>query len=418
VRRNEDSPSARPRDRDRAQLEYHLLVLVTLGLVAFGLVMVYSASSGRAAVDAGDPAYYLKRQAVYAGLGLAALLFFARVDFRVLRRLGGPLLLASFVLLLAVLAMGTAVNGARRWLSFGLIDVQPSELAKLAIAVWLAALLARHRAPASLGELARPIGAVVLAACALILLEPDLGTATAILVMAAAILVVAGTPLRVLAGAGSIAVALALAAIWIEPYRRARLLSFLDPWADPENAGFQTIQAMIALGSGGLFGVGLGESVQKIHYLPEATTDMIFAIVGEELGLVGAVAVVAAFAAFGYAGFNVALRARDRFGKLLAAGLTALVCGQALVNLSAVLGLAPLTGIPLPFVSYGGSSLIVGLAAVGVLLNIAANGAVEATAHVPDRRRGNRRPRAALPGRRRGPRPARRPGHVRRVGAG
>jgi cell division protein FtsW len=175
---------------------------------------------------------------------------------------------------------------------------------------------------------------------------------------------------------------------------------------------------MIALGSGGILGVGLGESVQKIYYLPEATTDMIFAIVGEELGLLGAIAVVAAFAVFAYAGFNVALRCRDPFGKLVAAGVTALVVGQALLNLSAVLGVAPLTGIPLPFVSYGGSSLIVGLAAVGVLLNIAVNHAADATARVPDRRRRDGRPRAAVARRRGGARPARRPRHVRRGAAG
>jgi cell division protein FtsW len=200
----------------------------------------------------------------------------------------------------------------------------------------------------------------------------------------------------VLAGAAATLVGLALAAIWLEPYRRERLFAFMDPWADPEGAGFQTVQAMIALGSGGVFGVGLGESVQKINYLPEANTDMIFAVVGEELGLVGSAAVVAAFAVFGWAGFNVALRCRDPFGKLLAAGITALVTGQALVNLAAVLGLAPLTGIPLPFVSYGGSSLIVGLAAVGILLNIAVNhAAVEAPARVPDRRRRDSRARPA-----------------------
>ncbi len=414
------SPTTPPpvRPARKGQLAFHIRGLVTRGGVAIGRGMGYSASSGRAAVVAEDPAYYLKRQAIYAALGLLALVFFSRANFRVLRRLGGPLLLASFALLLVVLVVGTSVNGARRWLHFGLVDVQPSELAKLAIAIWLAALLTRRKAPASLAELARPIGAVVLAACALILLEPDLGTATAIVIMVAAMLVVAGTPLRVLAGAGSVVVGLGLAAIWLEPYRRARLLSFLDPWADPEGAGFQTVQAMIALGSGGIFGVGLGESVQKIYYLPEASTDMIFAIIGEELGLVGAVAVVAAFVAFGYAGFNVALRARDPFGKLLAAGLTALVCGQALVNLSAVLGLAPLTGIPLPFVSYGGSSLIVSLAGVGILLNIAANGASQATARVPDRRRGNGRTRPAVARGRGSARQTRRAGHVRRVGAG
>ncbi|HEX2110338.1 MAG TPA: putative lipid II flippase FtsW [Gaiellaceae bacterium] len=400
------------------QLEFHLLVLVTLGLVAFGLVMVYSASSGRAAVAAGDPAYYLKRQAAYALVGLAALAVLARVDFRLLRRVGGPLLLASFVFLAAVLVLGAPVNGARRWLSLGIVDFQPSELAKLALVVWLAALLARRGAPRSLSELARPVGAVVLAACALVLLEPDLGTATAIAVMVGGMLIVVGTPARVLVTAAATMAVLALAAIWLEPYRRARLLAFLAPWADPEGTGFPPVQAMIALGSGGIFGVGLGESVQKVYYLPEATTDMIFAIVGEELGLVGAATVIGAFVVFGYAGFNVALRSRDPFGKLLAAGITALVCGQALVNLSAVLGLAPLTGIPLPFVSYGGSGLIVSLAAVGVLLNIAVNhAALEAPARVPDRRRGDSRARASgARGRGRAP-AARRPGHVRRRAA-
>jgi cell division protein FtsW len=392
---------------------------VTLGLVAFGLVMVYSASSGRAAVAAGDPAYFLKRQAAYALVGLVALAVLARVDFRLLRRVGGPLLVASFVFLVAVLVLGTPVNGARRWLSLGLVDFQPSELAKLAFVLWLAALLARRGAPRSLGELVRPVGGVVLAACALILLEPDLGTATAIVVMVGAMLVVVGTPARVLVTAAATMAVLSLAAIWLEPYRRARFLAFLDPWADPEGTGFQTVQAMIALGSGGIFGVGLGESVQKIYYLPEATTDMIFAIVGEELGLVGAAAVIGAFVVFGYAGFNVALRSRDPFGKLLAAGITALVCGQALVNLCAVLGLAPLTGIPLPFVSYGGSGLIVSLAAVGVLLNIAVNhAAAEAPARVPDRRRGDSWPRPSRARGRGRAETARRPGHVRRRAAG
>jgi cell division protein FtsW len=411
-------PLAKP-PRGGGQLEFHLLVLVTLGLVAFGLVMVYSASSGRAAVAEDDPAYYLKRQAIYALVGLGALALLSRFDFRNLRRVGGPLVLVSAALLLAVLVLGTSVNGARRWLSLGIVDFQPSELAKLALALWLAALLVRRPAPRTLGELARPIGAVVLALCALVVVEPDLGTAITIVLMAAALLVVAGTPARVLAGTAGILVALALAAIWIEPYRRERLLAFLDPWADPEGTGFQTVQAMIALGSGGIFGVGLGEGVTKINYLPEASTDMIFAIVGEELGLVGAVAVVAAFVLFGYAGFNVALRCREPFGKLLAAGLTVLVCGQAAVNLFAVLGLAPLTGIPLPFVSYGGSSLVVGLAAVGILLNIAVNGgAVEAGARVPDRRRRDGRPRAAGARGGRGAHAEGRPRHVRRRAAG
>jgi cell division protein FtsW len=380
----------------RNQLEYHLLVLVTLGLVAFGLVMVYSASSARAMLAAGDPAYYLKRQAVNAVVGLAVLVVLSRLDLRVPRRLAGPLLVGSVGLLVAVLVVGTSVKGARRWISVSAFEFQPSELAKLALALWVAALLASRPPPRSLAELVRPVGLVAGLVCALVLVEPDLGTAIAIAIMVAAMLVVAGTPLRVLAGAGAIGVVGVLAAIWIEPYRRTRLLSFLDPWSDAEGAGFQTVQAMIALGSGGLFGVGLGESVQKANYLPEASTDMIFAIVGEELGLVGAAAVIAAFAVFGYAGFNVALRTADPFKKCLAAGLTSLVCGQAAVNLCAVLGLAPLTGIPLPFVSYGGSSLVVALGSVGLLLNIAVNHGVDST-FVRDRRRrdgGSRAPRA------------------------
>jgi cell division protein FtsW len=233
--------------------------------------------------------------------------------------------------------------------------------------------------------------------------------------MVAAMLVVAGTPLPTLAGAGSIGFALLAIVIWLEPYRRARFLSFLDPWSDPQGAGFQTVQAMIALGSGGIFGVGLGESVQKIYYLPEASTDMIFAIVGEELGLVGAVALIAAFVAFGYAGFNVALKCKDPFGKRLAAGLTALVCGQAAVNLCAVMGIAPLTGIPLPFVSYGGSSLIVALASVGILLNIAQNHGAQAAAESPDRRRRNSRPRPSVDRSRRSADRSRRRRQLRRV---
>jgi cell division protein FtsW len=378
-----------------SQLEYHLLVLVTLALVAFGLVMVYSASSARALLAANDPAYYLKRQALYAVIGLIALALFSRFDYRRLQHAAGPLLLASFFLLVAVLGIGIAVNGARRWLPLGPFAVQPSELAKLALALWIAGFLARRPAPQSLGELVRPIGMVIGAACVLILIEPDLGSALAIAIMASAVLLVSGTPLRVLLGGGGIGMTLVLAAIWLEPYRRARIFSFLDPWHDPQGAGFQAVQAMIALGSGGIFGVGLGESVQKIYYLPEASTDMIFAIIGEELGLIGALAVIAAFALFAYAGFNIAIRCRDPFGKRLAAGLTALVCGQAAVNVSAVMGLAPLTGVPLPFVSYGGSSLVISLASVGILLNIAVNHGVAAVSDVPDRRRRNRRARAS-----------------------
>ena len=398
----------------RGGLEYHLLVVVTLGLVAFGLVMVYSASSARAALAADDPAYYLKRQAAYALLGIVALAVLSRTDFRRLRYLVPPLLLTSFALLVAVLVVGTPVNGAKRWITVGPATLQPSELAKLGLALWVAAYLSRSPAPQSLRELMRPIGVVFGAALGLILIEPDLGTAISVVVMLAAVLVVAGTRFSTLAGAAAVCVSLIAAAIWLEPYRRERILSFLDPWQDPQGAGFQSVQAMLALGSGGFFGVGLGESVQKVYYLPEASTDMIFAIIGEELGLVGAFAVLAAFVVFGYAGFNVALACRDPFGKLLAAGITALICGQAAVNVSAVMGLAPLTGIPLPFVSYGGSSLVVMLASVGILLNIAVNHAAESSATAPDRRRRDGRSRPARARGRRVAAEPRRARHARR----
>jgi len=205
-----------------------------------------------------------------------------------------------------------------------------------------------------------------------------------------------------------------MAAVWFEPYRRARLFSFIDPWRDAHGAGYQTVQAIIGLGSGGIFGRGLGQSVAKLNFLPEAHTDMIFAIIGEELGLVGATALVAAYAAFAYAGFRIALTCRDPFGKRLAAGLTVLVCGQASINLAAVMGLAPLTGIPLPFVSYGGSSLVVALVSVGILLNIAGNAGAQ-RASLPDRSRGDGRPRAARARSGGSPPRPRRAGDVRRV---
>jgi cell division protein FtsW len=233
--------------------------------------------------------------------------------------------------------------------------------------------------------------------------------------MVGGMLVVAGVPGRTLAGAGAIAILGGLAAIWMEPYRRARVFSFLDPWADPQDTGFQTVQALLGLGSGGLTGKGLGEGVQKINYLPEQQTDMILAVIGEELGLLGTTAVIAAFGAFAFAGFTVALRCRDPFGKVLAAGITSLVCGQAAVNLAAVLGIAPLTGIPLPFVSYGGSSLVVLLTSVGILLNIAGDERAPSRVANPDRRRRNSRARPAVARGGGGATRARRQRDVRRV---
>jgi cell division protein FtsW len=400
----------------KGQFEQQLLLLVTLALVAFGLVMVYSATSASAALANGDSSYYLRKQALYALVGVGFLLLIRRSGYRALRPLSPPLVLASIGLLLGVLALGETVNGARRWLQVGPAVFQPSELAKLALLVFAAAYLARRPAPKTLGELIKPLGLVTGVVCALLLAEPDLGTAITIVVMIGGVLVVSGVPARLMATAGGLCVTLVLAAAWFEPYRRARLLSFLNPWDDAQGAGYQPVQAMIALGSGGIFGEGLGQSVLKANYLPEAHTDMIFAIIGEELGLVGATALIAAYAAFAYAGFRVALACRDPFGKRLAAGITTLVCGQALINLAAVMGAAPLTGITLPFVSYGGSSLVVGLAAVGILLNIAGDdGRATNRSRVPDRDRRNRRTRAPVARGGRGTARTRRRRDVRRV---
>ena len=399
----------------RGQLEQRVLVLVTLALVAFVLVMVYSATSAAAAIGQGDPMTYLKRHAIYAVLGIGLMIAASRVDNRKLRLLAPPLVAGSIVLCLVVIAVAPEVNGAKRWLYLGPVSFQPSEVAKLALLLFAAAWLARNGAPRTLGELWRPLGFLATVFAGLFLLQPDLGTTIALLLMLAGMLVVAGVPARTLAAAGALAGTLGLAAIWISPYRRERVFSFLDPWRDPTDTGFQTVQATIGLGSGGLTGQGLGESVQKINYLPEAHTDMILAIIGEELGLIGTTAVIAAFAAFAFAGFTIALRCRDPFGKLVAAGITSLVCGQAAVNLAAVLGIAPLTGIPLPFVSFGGTSLLVLLAAVGILLNIAVDERAPSRAAVPDRRRRDGRARAPVARRGGGAARARRAGDVRRV---
>jgi cell division protein FtsW len=383
----------------KAQLESHLLVLVTLALVAFGLVMVYSATSAPAALERTDPMSYLKKQGVYALIGVVLMMSASRFDYRRLRLLAPALVLSALGGCLAVLVIGARINGARRWIELGPATFQPSELAKLALAVWAAAYLSKRPAPRSLKELWRPIGLLLGVFCLLILAEPDLGTAISLVVILLAVLLISGTPVSTLAAGTSIAVALGLVAIWFEPYRRARLFSFIDPWKDPQGAGFQTVQALISLGSGGFLGAGLGHGVAKINYLPEAHTDMIFAVIGEELGLLGVTAVIAAYGAFAYAGLRVALACRDPFGKRLAAGIVGLICGQAVINLAAVLGLAPLTGIPLPFISYGGSSLVVGLLGVGILLNIAGrHGAAEAKRAVPDRSRRDSGTRRAVAG--------------------
>ena len=411
------------RRADRGQLEQRLLILVTLGLVAFGLVMVFSATSASATLGEGDPMRFLVKQGLYAIVGLVLLVVLSRTDYHLLRPLAPLLLVGSFVACAAVLVVAPAINGAHRWFVFGPVSIQPAEVAKLAVCVWTCAVLARRPVPRTMGDLMKPVGLVVCAFGTLIVIEPDLGTTITLFLMVAGILLVSGIPLRLFAVAGTFAAGAGLLAIWMEPYRRERVFSFLDPWKDAEGAGFQNVQAIIGMGSGGLTGEGIGQGIQKINFLPEAHTDMIFAVVGEELGLVGSVVVTAGFALFAWAGFRVALSCRDPFGKRLAAGVTTLVCGQAAVNLAAVLGMAPLTGIPLPFVSYGGSSLVMLLCAVGVLLNIAVNERV-VEARVRDRGRrngGSRSTRARGRGgapRARSDRDVRRDQRPRRVAAG
>jgi cell division protein FtsW len=357
--------------------EYNLLLTATLCLLAFGAVMVFSASSTtRVLSDGGlsDSAFYLKRTLLFGALGLLVMHLTARHGLRVVRGLTPAILGLSLFLLLAVLAVGTTVNGSTRWLGSGFLQVQPSELVKVALILYAADLLARKPKRVRSLQGAMPLLLVTGVAALLIVAEPDLGTTLVIAFAVAATLVAAGARLRDLALVGLCLACFGLLMTAIEPYRMARLTSFLDPGADTAGAGFQAAQAKIALGSGGLFGVGIGNGVQKAFYLPEAHTDMISAVIGEELGLIGILGVVGLFGLFGYAGLQVARKARDRYGKLLAAGLTSLVLVQATVNLFAVMGLAPLTGVPLPFVSYGNSSLLATLFAVGLILNVARGG--------------------------------------------
>jgi len=314
------------------------------------------------------------RYVIYGAIGFAALHVLSRRGLAAITSFAGPLLAVSFGLLVLVKVpgFGVSINGARRWLGAGPLQFQPSELMKLALVLYAAGVIAQRPKIVNKPKQLVPIGVMVGAACILIASQPDLGTALVIAFTTSAILVAAGMPVRYLAvvfGAGFVLVALyAISA----PYRRARLTSFLDPWAHAGTSGFQAVQGQIALGSGGLFGKGPGGSTQKLFFLPEAHTDFILAIIGEELGVVGVMSVLALYGMFAFAGLRIAQRAVGTHAKLLAAGLTSLVLCQAALNMFAVLGLAPLTGVPLPFISYGSTNLIVLLASVGLLLNIAA----------------------------------------------
>jgi cell division protein FtsW len=361
--------------------EYNMLLTATLCLLAFGAVMVFSASSTtRVLSDGGlsDSAFYLKRTLLFGAVGLLIMHFVARQGLQMVRRLTPAFLGVSLFLLFAVFVIGTNVNGSSRWIGSGFLQIQPSEMAKVALILYAADLLARKPKRARSLEGLMPFLLVVAGASLLIVAEPDLGTTMVITFAVAATLVAAGARIRDLALIGAGLAFFALLMTVIEPYRMARLTGFLNPGADAAGAGFQAAQAKIALGSGGLFGVGIGNGVQKAFYLPEAHTDMISAVIGEELGMVGIIGVVGLFSLFGYAGLQIAKKAKDNYGKLLVAGLTSLVLVQATINLFAVMGLAPLTGVPLPFVSYGNSSLMATLFAVGLILNVARGGTARA----------------------------------------
>jgi cell division protein FtsW len=359
-------------------VEYSILYTATLCLLAGGAVMVYSASSAESLLSgANDPSYYLKRYVMFGVLGLALLHAASRHGLKVVRAATPLLLAASFFLTVVVMlpGVGVEVNGAQRWLGAGPFQFQPSELLKLSLVLYAAQLLAaRPRATKTLGGLVKPLLLVVALACALLLKQPDMGTAMVICFTIGALLVAAGTPMRHLGVIAATLAVLALLMALVEPYRRARLTSFIDPFSDAGDSGFQAVQALTALGSGGLFGVGLGESVQKIFYLPEAHTDMILAIIGEELGLVGILGVIFLYGMIAYAGLRTAKLARDLYSRLLAAGVTSLILCQATLNFFAVLGMAPLTGVPLPFLSYGSTNLLVLMGGMGLLLNVAATG--------------------------------------------
>ncbi len=357
------------------------LFTATLLLVCTSVVMVYSASAVVAMDNNNDPYLFLFKQATFALLGLFLVQLVMRIDYRNYRQ---PVViwtgLAIVGLLLVAVLFGRPIKGATRWLNIGGLGIQPSELAKIVLIIFVAALLERRMD--KIDDPAHtlvPIGLVLAGFVALILPEPDLGTSLALVVIAGVMVFAAGINYRYIAGVAVAALPAFYLLVWRSDYRRDRILAFLDPWADPLGNGYQMVQSMIAVGTGGLLGRGLMGGVQKLHYLPEPHNDFIYAVISEELGLIGATMIVACFCVIAWRGLRTSLRAPDRFGAFLALGLTTMVAFQAFFNVSVVLGLLPTKGIPLPFVSYGGSSLLINLIGIGILLNVSQHAS---TAHV------------------------------------
>ena len=349
-----------------------ILFTATLLLVCASIVMVYSASAVLAFERYQQPYFFLIKQALWAVLGLAVLAVAMRVDYRTYRNetLIWCLVGAVAVMLVGVL-FSAPVNGTRRWFGAGGLGIQPSELAKVVCVLFTAMMLERrmHRID-DLSYSLLPIGLIVGIVVTLVLLQPDFGTSISLALIAAVMVFAAGLHYRYFVGlllAGLPAIYIVLVSA---PYRRRRLLAFWDPWADPLGDGFQIIQSLVAVGAGGVFGRGLMGGIQKLFYLPEPHTDFIYAVIGEELGLIGATAVLLCFCVIAWRGLRIAMRAENTFGSLVAIGLTTMIAAQAFINISVVLGLMPTKGIPLPLLSFGGSSLLVNLLGTGVLLNI------------------------------------------------
>jgi cell division protein FtsW len=377
-------PARRPR-KDAlavARTSVILLLIPAALLTTIGVIEVFSASSVYAFTHYDNSFWFLERQGIYAAIGIGVLLLTARMRYTAWRRLSGPFLVVSVLLLLVALhpTAGATVYGASRWIAVGPLTLQPSEFAKLALVAFTAAVLSKkQRKLDDWLHLALPLAPVVLVVAGIVMMQRDLGTTIVIVGSVLMMLFVGGARFRHLLVTGIVALGGLAFLIFGTAYRRVRFLSFLDPWKDPLSNGYQLIQGLIALGSGGWLGVGLGASRQKWAYLPNAHTDFIFAVLGEELGLIGELVVLALFGLMIYAGIRIAVRAPEPFGRLLAAGITSWIGLQTIVNLGAVTGLLPITGVPLPFVSFGGSALIVTLGAVGVLTSIARAGARSGT---------------------------------------
>ncbi|MEU9832921.1 putative lipid II flippase FtsW [Streptosporangium sp. NPDC048047] len=358
---------------DRPLTSYYLILGCCALLLALGLMMVLSASSIEALQKDMSPFYWFLKQSVSVALGLPLMWACSRLPARFFRLAGYPLMVLSILGLVLVLFIGDTELGAQRWIYIGPLTIQPSEPAKLGLMLWGADLLARRARAGTIEwrHLFIPLmpGAVILSL--LVMLGSDLGTTIVLMLIFLSLLWVVGAPLRLFGGIMAVAVLAAVVMISTEGYRLDRVQAWLDPWKYAQNEGYQAVQGQIAMGSGGWFGLGLGSSRQKWNWIPHAESDFIFSIIGEELGLMGTLVVVALFGLLGYAGLRVAVRVRDTFVRLAAAAAVAWIAGQAIVNIGAVIGVVPITGIPLPLVSYGGSALLPTLAALGMLLSFA-----------------------------------------------